>query len=93
MSDTVLYQNISTASQPIYKAINDIEIYLLKKYILLFLIELNSKRTSQEKIHSILVCKSFIEDAIRDSSSSSSSGIKADGFLPALIFIVLKGEP
>ena len=36
-------------------------------------------------------CKSFIEDAIR--ASSSSSGINADSFLPALIYIVLKAKP
>ena len=44
----------------------------------------------QEKIHSIMECKSFTEDAIR---ASSSSGINADSFLPALIFIVLKAKP
>jgi hypothetical protein len=36
-------------------------------------------------------CKSFTEDAIR--ASSSSSGINADSFLPALIYIVLKAKP
>jgi hypothetical protein len=36
-------------------------------------------------------CKSFTEDAIR--ASSSSSGINADSFLPALIFVVLKAKP
>ena len=36
-------------------------------------------------------CKTYIEDAIR--ASSSSSGINADSFLPALIFIVLKAKP
>lgn len=35
-------------------------------------------------------CKSFTEDAIR---ASSSSGINADSFLPALIFVVLKAKP
>ena len=36
-------------------------------------------------------CKSFIEEAIR--TSDSSSRINADSFLPALIFIVLKAKP
>jgi len=55
------------------------------------LIELDPKTTPQGKIHSIMECKSFIEDAIR--ASSSSSGINADSFLPALIYIVLKAKP
>lgn len=60
-------------------------------YSCLALIELDSKSAPQEKIRSIMECKSFTEDAIR--ASSSSSGINADSFLPALIFIVLKAKP
>ena len=36
-------------------------------------------------------CKTFIEDAIR--ASSSSSGISADTFLPGLIYVVLRAKP
>ncbi len=60
-------------------------------FVYLALIELDSKSTPQEKIHSIMECKSYTEDAIR--ASNSSSGINADSFLPALIFIVLKAKP
>lgn len=78
MLDTVLNENIPAAHDAIYKAINA-------------LIELDSKTTPQDKIKSIMECKSFTEDAIR--ASSSSSGINADSFLPALIYIVLKAKP
>ncbi|CAF1444269.1 unnamed protein product [Rotaria sordida] len=78
MLDTVLNENISIAREAIYKAINA-------------LIELDSKTIPQGKIHSIMECKAFIEEAIR--ASSSSSGINADSFLPALIYIVLKAKP
>ncbi|CAF2321638.1 unnamed protein product [Rotaria sp. Silwood2] len=78
MLDTVLNENITIAREAIYKAINA-------------LIELDSKTTPQGKIHSIMECKTCIEEAIR--ASSSSSGINADSFLPALIFIVLKAKP
>ncbi|CAF3815015.1 unnamed protein product [Adineta steineri] len=78
MLDTVLNENIHTAHEAIYKAMNA-------------LIELDPKTTPQGKIHSIMECKSFIEDAIR--ASNSSSGINADSFLPALIYIVLKAKP
>ncbi|CAF0961340.1 unnamed protein product [Rotaria magnacalcarata] len=78
MLDTVLNENIPLAREAIYKAINS-------------LIEIDSKTTPQGKIHSIMECKTYIEDAIR--ASSSSSGINADSFLPALIFIVLKAKP
>lgn len=57
----------------------------------LALIEMDSKTTPQGKIHSIMDCKTFLEDAIR--ASSSSSGINADSFLPALIYAVLKAKP
>ena len=52
---------------------------------------MDSKTTPQGKIHSIMDCKTFLEDAIR--ASSSSSGINADSFLPALIYAVLKAKP
>jgi len=78
MLDTVLNESLPTAHEAIFRAINA-------------LIELDSKTTPQEKILSIMECKSFTEDAIR--ASSSISGINADSFLPALIFIVLKAKP
>lgn len=57
---------------------------------LIALIELDSKTTPQRKIHSIMECKSFIEEALR---SSSAITINADCFLPALIYVVLKAKP
>ncbi|CAF1023569.1 unnamed protein product [Adineta ricciae] len=78
MLDTVINENIPAAHDAIYKAIN-------------VLIELDSKTTPQGKIQSIMECKSCIETAIH--ASNSSSGINADSFLPALIYIVLKAKP
>ncbi|UJR24966.1 hypothetical protein I4U23_006330 [Adineta vaga] len=78
MLDTVLNENISAAHDAIFKAIN-------------ILIELDSKTTPQGKIQSIMDCKSCIETAIH--ASCSNSGINADSFLPALIYIVLKAKP
>ena len=60
-------------------------------HIRLALIEIDAKTTPQGKIHSIMECKTFIEDAIR--ASSSSSGISADTFLPGLIYVVLRAKP
>lgn len=54
------------------------------------LIELDSKSIPQRKIHSIMECKSFIEEALR---STSGITINADCFLPALIYVVLKAKP
>lgn len=54
------------------------------------LIELDAKCTPQRKIHSIMQCKSFIEEALR---STSGITINADCFLPALIYVVLKAKP
>jgi len=54
------------------------------------LIELDSKTTPQGKIHSIMECKVFIEEALRTSSEIT---INADCFLPALIYVVLKAKP
>ncbi|CAF5030492.1 unnamed protein product, partial [Rotaria sp. Silwood1] len=54
------------------------------------LIELDAKTTPQGKIHSIMECKSFIEQALQ---SSSGITINADCFLPALIYVVLKAKP
>jgi hypothetical protein len=58
--------------------------------IFLALIELDSKTTPQGKIHSIMECKLFIEEALRTSSEIT---INADCFLPALIYVVLKAKP
>jgi hypothetical protein len=54
------------------------------------LIELDSKTTPQGKIHSIMECKIFIEEALRTTSDIT---INADCFLPALIYVVLKAKP
>ncbi|CAF1176831.1 unnamed protein product [Adineta ricciae] len=77
MLDAVLNENITNVRETIYKAINA-------------LIELDSKSTPQGKIHSIMECKLFIEEALRTSSERT---INADCFLPALIYVVLKAKP
>jgi hypothetical protein len=59
-------------------------------FFCLALIELDSKTTPQGKIHSIMECKSFIEEALHTSSKIT---INADCFLPALIYVVLKAKP
>ena len=61
-------------------------------FLPLALIELDSKRTPQEKIHSIMECKSFIEEALR-TCNSTTIAINADSFLPALIYVVLQAKP
>ncbi|CAF0972879.1 unnamed protein product [Rotaria sp. Silwood1] len=77
MLDTVLNEDIPNVRETIYKAMNA-------------LIELDAKTTPQGKIHSIMECKSFIEQALQ---SSSGITINADCFLPALIYVVLKAKP
>ncbi|CAF1211670.1 unnamed protein product [Didymodactylos carnosus] len=86
MLETVLNEHIPLVRESIYKAINA-------------LIELDSKIIPQDKIQSIMECKDYIFDAIRNSISYSRNNseqttiINADNFLPALIYIVLKAKP
>ncbi|CAF3009144.1 unnamed protein product [Rotaria sp. Silwood2] len=77
MLDAVLNEDIPNVRETIYKAMNA-------------LIELDAKTTPQGKIHSIMECKSFIEQALQLSSGIT---INADCFLPALIYVVLKAKP
>jgi hypothetical protein len=69
------------------------KIFFKKKYcffLFVALIELDSKTTPQGKMHSIMECKSYIEEALR---TSSDIIINADCFFPALIYVVLKAKP
>jgi hypothetical protein len=60
----------------------------------LALIELDCKRTPQDKIDSIMECKTSIEHVIRTSAANSTTlTINADCFLPALIYVVLRAKP
>ncbi|CAF2992972.1 unnamed protein product [Rotaria socialis] len=77
MLDVVLNEDISDHRETMYKAVNA-------------LIELDAKTTPQGKIHSIMECKSFIEQVLQ---STSGTTINADCFLPALIYVVLKAKP
>ncbi|CAF0885927.1 unnamed protein product [Rotaria sordida] len=77
MLDSVLNEDVPNVRETIYKAMNA-------------LIELDAKTTPQGKIHSIMECKSFIEEALQ---SSSGITINADRFLPALIYVVLRAKP
>jgi hypothetical protein len=64
---------------------------LPRSFVRLALIEIDAKTLRQEKMHSIMICKTFIEEAIR--ASSRKSGLNADSFLPALIYTVLRAKP
>ncbi|CAD6200065.1 unnamed protein product [Caenorhabditis auriculariae] len=53
------------------------------------IIELNGRRSTEEKLNCLVRCSHFIFSALSESGAPTS----ADEFLPVLIFILLRGNP
>ena len=95
MLDSNLNENISSVRESMFKAMNGKILYRHKflfsnHFKKIALMEIDSKTTPQGKIDSIIDCKTYTEDCIR---LSTSTGINADTFLPALIYILLRAKP